>query len=51
MRSKLDKAALSRLEGGKQVNPTVTTLTRYARALDMRLTLSLERVMHFLAPR
>jgi len=38
MRSKLDKAALSRLEAGKQVNPTVTTLMRYARALDMRLT-------------
>jgi ribosome-binding protein aMBF1 (putative translation factor) len=42
VRSKLDKAALSRLEAGKQVNPTIATLMRYARALDMRLTLSLE---------
>jgi transcriptional regulator with XRE-family HTH domain len=41
MRSKLDKAALSRLESGKQANPTVATLMRYARALGMRLTLSL----------
>jgi ribosome-binding protein aMBF1 (putative translation factor) len=41
-RSKLDKAALSRLESGKQVNPTVATLMRYARALDLRLGLSLE---------
>lgn len=41
MRSKLDKAALSRLEAGKQANPTVATLMRYARALGMRLTLSL----------
>ena len=39
--SKLDKAALSRLEAGKQANPTVATLLRYARALDMPLTLSL----------
>jgi len=42
MRSKLDKAALSRLEAGKQTNPTVATLMRYARALGMRLTLSLD---------
>ncbi|HKM51912.1 MAG TPA: helix-turn-helix transcriptional regulator [Isosphaeraceae bacterium] len=42
MRSKLDKAALSRLEAGKQANPTVATLMRYARALGMRLTLSLD---------
>ncbi len=41
MLSKLDKAALSRLEAGKQTNPTVATLMRYARALGMRLTLSL----------
>jgi len=41
MRSKLDKAALSRLEAGKQANPTIATLMRYARALGMRLTLSL----------
>jgi transcriptional regulator with XRE-family HTH domain len=41
LQSKLDKAALSRLEAGKQANPTVATLLRYARALDMPLTLSL----------
>jgi DNA-binding phage protein len=40
--SSLDKAALSRLESGKQSNPTVATLMRYAEALGMRLTLSLE---------
>jgi transcriptional regulator with XRE-family HTH domain len=39
--SKLDKAALSRLEAGKQSNPTIATLSRYARALNMPLTLSL----------
>jgi ribosome-binding protein aMBF1 (putative translation factor) len=41
-RSNIDKAALSRLEAGKQSNPTVATLIRYARALDLRLTLSVE---------
>jgi ribosome-binding protein aMBF1 (putative translation factor) len=44
LRSKIDKAALSRLEGGKQSNPTIATLLRYARALDMRLDFSLEPV-------
>jgi transcriptional regulator with XRE-family HTH domain len=42
-RSRLDKAALSRLESGKQGNPTVATLMRYAEALGMRVTFSLER--------
>jgi ribosome-binding protein aMBF1 (putative translation factor) len=42
MRSKLDKAALRRLEAGKQANLIVATLMRYARALGMRLTLSLD---------
>ncbi len=32
-RSGIDKAALSRLESGKQVNPTINTLLRYARAI------------------
>jgi ribosome-binding protein aMBF1 (putative translation factor) len=41
--SKIDKAALSRLEAGKQSNPTVATLMKYARALELRLTLSLEQ--------
>jgi transcriptional regulator with XRE-family HTH domain len=44
LRSKIDKAALSRLEAGKQSNPTIATLLRYARALDLRLNLSLDRV-------
>ncbi len=42
-RSKIDKAALSRLEAGKQSNPALATLMRYARALELRLTLSLEQ--------
>jgi hypothetical protein len=33
---------LSRLENGQQPNPTLNTLTRYARALGKRLALSLE---------
>jgi len=33
----IDKAALSRLENGLQVNPTVNTLARYVRALGMSL--------------
>jgi ribosome-binding protein aMBF1 (putative translation factor) len=37
-RAKIDKAALSRLESGQQLNPTVGTLTRYARALGKNLT-------------
>jgi hypothetical protein len=41
-RSKLDKAAVSRLEAGMQINPTVATLMRYAEALGMRVTFSLQ---------
>jgi transcriptional regulator with XRE-family HTH domain len=33
----IDKAALSRLEIGLQVNPTINTLARYVRALGKRL--------------
>lgn len=36
-RSGIDKAALSRLENGRQANPTIDTLSRYAAALDMEL--------------
>ena len=43
-RSGLDKAMLSRLENGKILNPTITTLWRYADAVDMALKLSAERV-------
>ncbi len=40
-RSGIDKAALSRLEGGQSINPTWNTLTRYAAALGKELTLTL----------
>jgi DNA-binding XRE family transcriptional regulator len=33
----IDKAALSRLENGLQINPTVNTLARYVRALGKSL--------------
>jgi hypothetical protein len=39
-RGGLDKATLSRLEAGQQVNPTVDTLSRYALALGRGLVLS-----------
>ena len=35
-RSGIDKAALSRLETGQQINPTVNTLARYAHALGKK---------------
>ncbi|MCI0741944.1 MAG: helix-turn-helix domain-containing protein [Gemmataceae bacterium] len=35
-RSGLDRAVVSRLENGKQDNPTVATLMRYAAAIGMR---------------
>jgi DNA-binding phage protein len=40
-RSGIDLASLSRLEGGKNSNPTFETLSRYAEALGLRLKLSL----------
>ena len=40
-RAKIDKAALSRLESGQQLNPTVNILTRYAQAIGKCLTLGL----------
>jgi DNA-binding XRE family transcriptional regulator len=40
-RSGIDKASLSRLENGWYPNPTVQTLTRYARAIGKRLILDL----------
>jgi transcriptional regulator with XRE-family HTH domain len=43
-RSGIDLAALSRLEGGKNPNPTFETLSRYAEALGLRLELSLSEV-------
>lgn len=40
-RSGIDPATLSRLEGGKNPNPTYETLSRFAEALGLRLTLGL----------
>jgi len=36
-RAKIDKGALSRLENGQQLNPTINTLARYARAIGQNL--------------
>jgi hypothetical protein len=41
-RSGIDKATLSRLETGQNINPTVGTLARYAAALGKRLALRVE---------
>ena len=41
-RSGLDRAVVSRLENGKQDNPTVATLMRYAAALGKRFMWSYE---------
>ncbi len=40
-RSGIDLASLSRLEAGKNPNPTFETLSRYASALGLRLEISL----------
>ena len=39
-RTGMDQATLSRLENGRQPNPTIDTLWRYARAVGRRLVLS-----------
>jgi ribosome-binding protein aMBF1 (putative translation factor) len=41
-RSGMDKATLSRLENGWYLNPTISTLARYARGIGKRLKLHLE---------
>lgn len=41
-RSGIDAAALSRLENGRNQNPTLETLGRYARALGKRLTIGVQ---------
>jgi DNA-binding phage protein len=43
-RSGIDLASLSRLEVGKNPNPTFETLSRYAAALGFRLNLSLVEI-------
>ena len=40
-RTGIDKAALSRLESGKQANPTLATLSRYAAALGKEVCVAL----------
>jgi ribosome-binding protein aMBF1 (putative translation factor) len=42
-RCAIDKAALSRIESGQHLNPTVSTLCRYAHALGMRWTWRLKK--------
>ncbi len=41
-RSGIDKAALSRLENGKQPNPTLATLYRYAAAIGKQIVLGFQ---------
>jgi DNA-binding XRE family transcriptional regulator len=41
-RSGIDKAALSRIENGQNVNPTIGTLETIARSLGARLCVNLE---------
>jgi len=43
-RSGLDRAVISRLENGKQDNPTVATLMRYAAAIGKRFLWSYENL-------
>ena len=38
----IDRAALSRIESGENLNPTVNTLARYAQAVGRRVRFSLE---------
>src|SRR5690348_11768233 len=42
-RCAIDKAALSRIESGQHLNPTVSTLCRYAQALGMRWSWRLKK--------
>jgi DNA-binding XRE family transcriptional regulator len=37
----MDRSALSKLETGQRLNPTIETLVRYAEAVGKRLTISL----------
>jgi predicted transcriptional regulator len=42
----MDRSALSKLETGQRVNPTVETLVRYAEAVGKRLVVSLADAQH-----
>ena len=41
-RSGLDRGMLSRLENGKVLNPTISTLWRYADAIEAQVSLAVE---------
>jgi transcriptional regulator with XRE-family HTH domain len=41
-RSGLDRGLLSRLENGKLLNPTISTLWRYANAIGAQISLAVE---------
>ncbi len=43
-RTGIDRATISKLETGKIANPTIGTLTTYARALGQRLAWTLETI-------
>jgi len=43
-RSGLTRAMVSKLENGRDPNPTLDTLARYALALDMQVKLSAELI-------
>lgn len=43
-KAKMNKAIVSRLESGVQDNPTLETLARYAKALDMELVVELRPI-------
>src|SRR5205823_2292177 len=44
-RTGMDKAVISRLETGKQGNPTIATLVRYAKAIGKELVLGFRDVI------
>lgn len=50
VRCGMDKAALSRLETGKVLNPTLGTIWKYAAALGMRIHLTAEPVAATVKP-
>jgi transcriptional regulator with XRE-family HTH domain len=41
-RTGMDRAMISRLENGQVDNPTISTMTRYAKALGKRVVVSLK---------
>ena len=43
-RTGIQRSAISRIENGENVNPTINTLTRYARALGRRIEIKLVEV-------